>query len=167
MAEIRRSYLQHARAAHPDFHTNDDRARAAAEEKMRKINAAWAVLGDVGARSEYDRERLMGAPRPSFHAGRHGNVDEPDPWKPFDERDPEEFDDQDDRPITSSALPSWLKTGPALGVLFGIAFALVGSLAGLMALVQIGMSLLIISALLFMAAPIVALSMARSQDRSP
>lgn len=167
MAEIRRSYLQLAREAHPDYHTDNDAARVAAEERMREINAAWAVLGDVDARSAYDRERLSGTTRPKFHAGSHGNVDEPDPWKPFDDGDPDGFDDRDDRPITNSALPSWLKTAPALGVLFGIAFALVGSLVNLMALVQIGMSLLIISVLLFMAAPIVALSMSRSGDRAP
>ena len=59
MSDIKKAYLAAARDAHPDFHTQADGARQAAEERMRELNAAWAVLGDVDERSWYDRQRLQ------------------------------------------------------------------------------------------------------------
>jgi len=167
MTEIRRSYLQLARNSHPDFHNGSERDRQAAEQKMRRINAAWAVLGDVDARSKYDRERLAGTPRPTFHAHAHGSVDEPDPWRPFDDDPGTGFNERDDRPITSSQLPSWLKTLPALGVLFGLASMILGSLVGLDAMAKVGMLVLLLSATAFLAAPLVALSLSSRGDRRP
>ncbi|GJM37514.1 MAG: hypothetical protein DHS20C19_08810 [Acidimicrobiales bacterium] len=166
-AEVRRAYLSLARDAHPDFHTGSESGRRRAEERMRRINAAWAVLGDVDARADYDRARLRGTPRPTFHAASHGSVDGADPWRPFDEGDPLGFDDRDDRPITNSALPSWMKTVPALGILFGLAALISGALVGFEGLALIGLYLVLLSIGLFLAAPLVALSMSRSQDRRP
>ena len=165
--EIRHSYLRLARESHPDFHNGSESARIAAELRMRKINAAWAVLGDVDARSAYDRQRLSGRPRPTYHARSHGSVEEPDPWRPFDEGPTVGFDDRDDRPITNSQLPSWLKTGPALGVLFGMASLIFGSLVGLTSMARVGMLVVLLSAMLFLAAPLVALSMSRRDDPRP
>jgi curved DNA-binding protein CbpA len=167
MTEIRRSYLRLARDAHPDFHNGSDRDRRAAEERMRGINAAWAVLGDVDARSAYDRERLSGQARPPFHAHRHGAVDEPDPWRPFDTGPDAGFDDRDDRPITNSQLPSWMKTAPALGVLFGLAALIFGSLIGLAGVARIGMLVMLLSVMLFLSAPLVALSISSREDHRP
>ena len=167
MAEIRRRYLQLARDSHPDFHNGSDRDRRAAEERMRRINAAWAVLGDVDARADYDRRRLAGRPRPTFHAHSHGGVDEPDPWRPFDDGPVRGFDDRDDRPITGSQLPSWLKTAPALGVLFGFAALVLGSLVGLDGMAKVGMLVTLLSAMLFLAAPLFALSVSRRDDPRP
>lgn len=166
-AEIRRAYLSLARSAHPDFHNGSEARRRDAEERMRRINAAWAVLGDVDARADYDRARLRNTPRPTFHAASHGAVDEPDPWRPFDDGDPAGFDDRDDRPITNSALPSWMKTVPALGILFGLAALISGALVGLDFLARVGLFMVLMSASLFLAAPLVALSMSRAQDRQP
>jgi hypothetical protein len=167
MTEIRRSYLRLAREEHPDFHNGTDGARRAAEERMRRINAAWAVLSDVDARSAYDRQRLAGRARPTFHAHSHGAVDEPDPWRPFDDGPVAGFDEHDDRPITNSQLPSWMKTGPALGVLFGMAALILGSLVGLDEMARIGMLVVLLSLMLFLAAPLVALSMSRRDDPRP
>jgi DnaJ domain len=167
MVEIRRSYLKLARAAHPDFHTESDAARVTAEERMRKINEAWAVLGDVDERSAYDRGRLSGRVRPPFHGASHGPADEPDPWKPFDRGPDAGFDDRDDRPITTSSLPSWLKTLPALGVMFGLAALMVGSLVNIPGVARIGMFALIFSVVLFAVAPLVALSLSKGQDTRP
>lgn len=167
VVEIRRSYLRLARDSHPDFHTGSASARRSAEERMRRINAAWAVLGDVEARSAYDRERLAGRPRPTFHAHTHGGIDEPDPWRPFDDGPVSGFDEGDDRPITNSQLPSWLKTAPALGILFGLASLILGSLVGLDAMARIGMLVLLLSATLFLAAPLFALSISRRDDPRP
>ena len=132
---------------------------------MRLINAAWAVLGDVDARSKYDRDRLAGSPRPTFHAGTHASVDEPDPWRPFDDGSDMGFNERDDRPITSSQLPSWLKTLPALGVLFGLASLILGGLVGVDVMSKAGMLILLLSATAFLAAPLVALSLSSRGDR--
>ncbi|MEQ8841337.1 MAG: J domain-containing protein [Acidimicrobiales bacterium] len=167
VTEIRRAYLGLARDAHPDFHHTSETERRSAELRMRKINAAWAVLGDPDARSAYDRRRLAGAPRPTFHARSHGTVEEPDPWRPFDDGDPAGFDDRDDRPITGSSLPSWMKTVPALGVLFGLAALILGGLVGLDVMARVGMLVLLLSVMLFLSAPLVALSMSSRQDTDP
>jgi hypothetical protein len=167
MAEIRRSYLRLARESHPDRHAGSETARLEAEQRMRRINAAWAVLGDVDERSAYDRERLRGQARAPFTASTNEPVAEPRPWQPYDTGPAPGFDEDDDRPITDSALPSWLKTGPALGVLFGIAAILVGSLVGVTAVFELGVVMMIVSAVMFAAAPLVALSLSRSQDRDP
>ena len=58
LGEIRRAYLREARTAHPDFHNGSEIDRVRAEERMRDLNRAWAVLGDVDERSAYDRRRL-------------------------------------------------------------------------------------------------------------
>jgi hypothetical protein len=166
-AEVRRAYLKLAREEHPDFHGNSESARQRAEERMRRINAAWAVLGDVDERADYDRARLRGEPRPTYHGRTHGVADEPDPWRPFDEREPARFDDRDDRPITSSALPSWAKTVPALGILFGLAALISGALIGFDGLARVGLIAVFISATMFLGAPLVALSMSRAQDCHP
>ena len=166
-ADVRRSYLRLARLEHPDFHNGSDAARRSAELRMRKVNAAWAVLGNVDSRSDYDRRRITGTPRPAFHARSHGAVDEPDPWRPFDEGEPTGFDERDDRPITNSRLPSWMKTLPALGVLFGLAAVILGSLIGFDAMAKVGMLVLLLSVMLFLAAPLVALSLSRRDDPHP
>jgi hypothetical protein len=167
MAEIKQSYLRLARDAHPDRHNSSEPERLRAEERMRRLNAAWAVIGDVDQRAAYDRQRLRGETARPRAASAEGAVDDPDPWRPFDPDDDPGFDEQDDRPITDSALPSWLKTGPALGVLFGIALVLVGSLIGVATVFELGAILVVVSLLLFAAAPLVALSLSRSQDRRP
>ena len=43
VAEIRRAYLRLARESHPDFHTDSDGSRHAAEERMRRIRAEFAA----------------------------------------------------------------------------------------------------------------------------
>ena len=47
-AEIRRAYVALARRFHPDVHPGG-------EERMRRVNEAWAVLGDRARRAEWDR----------------------------------------------------------------------------------------------------------------
>jgi len=55
-AELRRAFLEAARRHHPDFYTTADRGtRVAAEQRMRELNEAWAVLGDELRRRDYDR----------------------------------------------------------------------------------------------------------------
>jgi hypothetical protein len=49
--EIRRAYYRAARQLHPDVNPRDD-----ADATMRRLNHAWAVLGDPVARRRYDAE---------------------------------------------------------------------------------------------------------------
>lgn len=50
-ADIKKSYRQLVRKYHPDTHPGDKEA----EEKFKKINAAYSVLSDPDKRAKYDR----------------------------------------------------------------------------------------------------------------
>ncbi len=54
---IRRAYLRQARRWHPDRPTGD-------AERMRAVNEAWEVLGDIQSRAAYDRGLARSDPRP-------------------------------------------------------------------------------------------------------
>ncbi len=55
--DVRRAYLQEARQWHPDRFAGKGALEAKqAEDRMRKLNEAWAVLGDSASRRRYDRE---------------------------------------------------------------------------------------------------------------
>ena len=54
--DLRRAYRAAARELHPDV--NPD---AATSDAMRRLNAAWAVLGNPDRRREYDRGDGPGA----------------------------------------------------------------------------------------------------------
>ena len=61
-AELRRAFLDLAHQYHPDHHVQSDAStRQHAELRMREINDAWAVLGDVERRRNYDRLRELRA----------------------------------------------------------------------------------------------------------
>lgn len=51
---IRRGYLRQARRWHPDRPTGD-------AERMRAVNEAWDVLGDIRSRAAYDRKLARSA----------------------------------------------------------------------------------------------------------
>lgn len=51
-SEIKTAFRKAARKYHPDLHIKSD--KAAAEEKFKEINEAYAVLGDKEKRSQYD-----------------------------------------------------------------------------------------------------------------
>mmetsp|Transcript_14736 Transcript_14736/g.29064 ORF Transcript_14736/g.29064 Transcript_14736/m.29064 type:complete len:375 (-) Transcript_14736:56-1180(-) len=55
-AEIRGCYLRTAVRVHPDKNDHPDATKA-----FQRVAAAWAVLGDEGARQRYDAERESGA----------------------------------------------------------------------------------------------------------
>ena len=50
-ADIKKAYRQLVRKYHPDTHPGDREA----EEKFKKINAAYSVLGDEEKRARYDQ----------------------------------------------------------------------------------------------------------------
>ncbi len=53
--QIERAYKLLARMSHPDAFPNNPRAQAWANERMKQINEAYAVLADPARRSDYDR----------------------------------------------------------------------------------------------------------------
>ena len=57
-AEIHRAYVRLARRWHPDLNEGS----AEAEDRMRAVNEAWAVLGDTSQRVRFDRA----GPDPGF-----------------------------------------------------------------------------------------------------
>lgn len=64
-AELRRAFVRQARRYHPDYHAqSDEMTRHEAEGRMRELNDAWEVLGDVERRKAYDRTLRLGAPGP-------------------------------------------------------------------------------------------------------
>ena len=50
MKEIKQAYHDLAKKLHPDLNENDKKS----EEKLKKVNEAYAVLKDVAKRAEYD-----------------------------------------------------------------------------------------------------------------
>lgn len=59
--ELRRAYHRQARRHHPDARPGADHAvLEEARRRMARINAAWAVLGDVGRRRAYDSQIGVG-----------------------------------------------------------------------------------------------------------
>jgi len=57
-ATIRAAWIRAARASHPDGRGDrSESERAADERRIRAVNEAWRVLGDVELREEYDRSR--------------------------------------------------------------------------------------------------------------
>lgn len=51
--DIKKAYRKLARKHHPDLHADEDKGKA--EKEIKKINEAYAVLGDTENRAKYDR----------------------------------------------------------------------------------------------------------------
>lgn len=166
MAEIKRAYLAAAREAHPDLHHETEGARQGAEDRMRRINQAWSVLGDVDERAAYDRHRLRDTPPrpgPRHHRDRHSGA----AFRPFDDGPDPEFDEDDDRPITDSALPQWLALAPAGLLVGGFVGLLFGAILGAGSVMTLGIVSMVVSGVLFLvAAPLVALGRAIRGERA-
>ena len=167
MSDIKKAYLAAARDAHPDFHNESDRARQAAEERMREINAAWAVLGDVDERSFYDRQRLRAQQRPRSEPRFQATATGEQAFRPFDDHDDDDepFDERDDRPITNSRLPIWVTMTPPVLVVGGLLSLLFGGFVGILPLVTLGLVSMVLGGVTFMAVPILAVGIAARADR--
>ncbi len=158
--EIRQAYVRLARRSHPDFHAHADRAtRAANEAEIRRLNQAWAVLGDPEARRRYDEALGLGPP------GRAAAT-QPEPeavFVPYDDDDTDYAALLDDAPVGRGArLPRLVQLAPA-GLLVGAVFCLsAGLVAGFGPLLAVGVVCLVLSGLTFVLAP--ALAVLRSLD---
>lgn len=64
--DIRRAYRKLAKELHPDL---NPRNRASAEERFKKVSAAYEIIGDAEKRKQYDRGEIdaSGEPRRGFH----------------------------------------------------------------------------------------------------
>lgn len=72
-AELERAYRRLARAYHPDLLSGaSPETRRRGEDRLKRVNAAYSVLGDPRRRAAYDRERTLqvarAAPRPAVPA---------------------------------------------------------------------------------------------------
>jgi curved DNA-binding protein CbpA len=149
-ATLRDAYVVLARRHHPDV-AGGDAAR------MRAINAAWTTLGDPERRARYDRS-LAGWPA----AGATESADD-DTSAVLDDL---LADLDDDTPIgTTVRLPGWMSLVPVGLFVLSIASFALGALLGAPALIGAAITAFLLSCLLFIAAPFVALLASRRGAR--
>lgn len=163
-ATIRTAYLSQARRHHPDRHRGrGPAAAAAAEDRMRRINEAWEVLGDPPQRRSYDLGLAAAAGSGASHAA-PPRVTRPSdhftPYRPDTLEDPDEDDAwryEPDRGDPASVPPRTLIAAPPAALALGIVMLVLSVPTGSRALVAFGLVFLLAAALLFVGAPVVAL----------
>ena len=165
VSEIRQAYVALARRTHPDVRGDDP----AAAEQMRRINLAWEMLSDAGARAAVDRRLRQPPPAPG---PRRPPAAEPGARPYRDDLDDDFGDDfgvgrddfdGDDRPLTGGNLPGWMRAGAPLAFVVGVFAVIFGVLAGGFVLVRLGVMLLGVSAVLFLLSPFVVLIRSRGR----
>ncbi len=155
--EIRRAYLTRARQFHPDICPDNP----GADEQMRRLNQAWELLSVTGARA--------GAAIPSsgsVYGGGSEQAATDDLSEAVHVTDHDDFFgsdagdlvDIDDRAITEGGLPNWLRLMPPVALVAGLVLFVVGGLVGLLVLVAVGIGALVVSMVMFVVAPLVALT---------
>ena len=163
-AQIRKAYLARARRVHPDFHTGEDAARRAeAEQQMRVLNEAWAVLGDEQLRRDYDRgledrrdevrrTRPAGTPSPEF--------------VPYSDDDTDYAALLDEAgPGNGSTIPRAVQLAPvALFVVAVFAFS-AGLVTGLSGIYAIAIVCLVLSGVSFLLTPALAVMRSLESER--
>jgi curved DNA-binding protein CbpA len=63
-SEIKDQYRFLCHAFHPDKHQSTDKHRRIAEEKIKRINAAYEILSDPDQRAQFDQSRQSAPPPP-------------------------------------------------------------------------------------------------------
>ncbi|MEJ5254262.1 MAG: J domain-containing protein [Acidimicrobiales bacterium] len=150
--EIRRAYLALARSWHPDLQPGE--ARVAAEERMRRINAAWAILGDEARRARFDRERERAAPPGPSHGGASPG------FRPIAEDDTDYAALLDELPVTGSTIPRLVQVLPAMLCMAGVLALICGFVASFPPLLALGAIGVVAGLVAFVAVP--ALAVVRS-----
>ncbi len=167
-AEVRRAYVRAARVAHPDFHTDADATtRSGAEERMRRVNQAWAVLGDDDRRRAYDRTLAEGEQEARVAERRSRPAGAPSPeFVPYVDDDTDYAALLDEAgPGNGARVPRAVQLAPAallLVALFALSAGLVSSFGPLLAL---GVVCLVLSALAFVLTPALAVMRSLESDR--
>lgn len=159
--ELRRAYIAQARLHHPDRVTSTDEAAAAeAQEQMRRINQAWAVLRDPTTRRSYD----AGLEWHNGHTSTGSRVRVPSssftPYRPDTAEDPDEdyaWRYEPDRGDPSTVPPRLLLAAPPAALALGLTLMVLSIPTGIRALTAAGLVCLFLAALLFVGAPVVAL----------
>lgn len=64
--DVRRAYRRLAKENHPDLHPGDK----AAEERFKRVNAAFAIVGDTEKRRQFDHGLIDASGEPRRHHGR-------------------------------------------------------------------------------------------------
>jgi len=149
--DVRRAYLRLARAHHPDYFVDAPAGdRAAAEQRMRAINEAWAILRDPSRRRAFDTE-------------------EPRPFQPFDDQ-PDDVDPRDvpDVPYRPAPPPSiserTLTMAPVMLFAASIVVAAIGVIMQLTGIFALAFVLFLLSCVGFIVVPLLALSRARRDE---
>jgi hypothetical protein len=163
-AAIRRAYLTRARRVHPDFHADADAAtRADAERQMRRLNAAWAVLGDEDRRRDYDdglriearrvvRDRPAGSPSPDF--------------VPYVDDDTDYAALLDEAgPGNGATVPRAVQLAPPLLLGVGVFAFCAGLVASFAPFLAVGVACLVLSGLAFLLTPALAVMRSLESDR--
>lgn len=182
-AEVRRAYLSLARKHHPD------RVGGSGPEaqRMREVNAAWAVLGDTARRADYDRSLAGGRPggdgrAPTPGPGRQSfvrapredvgssNATSPD-WQPIDDHADDHDEDPaallDDTPVPGTEVPRVLQVVPAYLLGLAVISLVVGAIASLDPVVALGVVALVLAMVGFVVAPVYAIFASRHHDLDP
>ena len=162
--DIRRAYLVLARQHHPDFHTaSGEGSTSSSEERMREINLAWQVLGDVEGRAAYDRS--IGVRDDDGPVSSGPIIKQPSaafrPYFPAAEDDDDDWRYEPDEGDPSTVPPKALLMAPPALAALGLALLAVSLPTGIRALMVFGVVCLGASVVLFIGAPVVA--MFRSQ----
>lgn len=142
-ATLHEAYLALARRHHPD-RTGGDASR------MRAINEAWATLGDPVRRARYDR--AIGGTANTQHTV----------WVQDDDDERSADDRDDDAPVRITvALPRWMSLLPVAMFAASVAIFIVSVMSASGQLLALAFMTFVLSCLLFLAAPFVALYASR------
>lgn len=165
--EIRRAYLRAARDSHPDRHAGaGPREQRMAEERMRRINAAWNDLSAPDRRMLIDKQRMTSTTDASgpFVAGTdHPGADHAGADRADDDVDVDVDELNDD----GAPLPSGARLATALAPLLLICAAglvMFGLLFVIPTVIAIGFATGAVAVALFLAAPLLAMGDARRND---
>lgn len=155
---IRAAFVALARRHHPDYFVGASPAvRADAEQRMRAINDAWAVLSDGAGRAAYDREQGL-APDPD--AFRPSEPDEPGDVDPRTEADVP-YRHVAEREVRQTRLATLIPVG-----LFGAAVSLFifGLVLAVPAVLFSGVVVFLVSCASFVVVPLLMLSRATRDE---
>jgi hypothetical protein len=155
---VRAAYLALARRHHPDYFVDaPPAARAEAEQRMRAVNEAWAVLSDPARRTAYDRANRL-APDPG--AFRPIEPDEPGDVDPRLAPDVpyRRVPASEERRTRLATLVPIALFGAALGAVAG------GLVIGVPSLLALGVVLFVLSCVGFVVLPLLVLSRATRDE---
>ena len=150
VAEVRQAYIEQARRHHPD--------RGGDPDAMRAVNEAWAALSDPGRRALYDRQIGARSPgaiavEPVFHRVRS-------------EEEDLLADLADDNPIGGTIrLPRWIAMLPVGTFALSILLGMFGVFFLAPPLIAAAVVAFLVSCVLFLISPFVALYASQRANR--